>query len=253
MVERVIGIGGLKGSGKDTVANMLTYLDRVGGTRANFDGWVKQRDEKVDNIIHFARPMKEALSHLFDIPIECFDNRDYKDVYYFNILKGTFIKPENITKYHKEITIEMLGSASLNHWIDIISNKRKPDVKFRFDSEPTTPVIKIRTLMQYYATDVIRHHMWNYVWVNKTMKKIKPILYNHARCYIADVRNNMEYNAIINHSENNIVIFVDNPELKSGEHSSESLGFEYTYKIVNDGTLFNLFYKVLEAYQTINK
>ena len=61
----LIGIKGFKGSGKDTVASMISYILYVGTTKANFDSWHAQHQADIvsnsEIIIHFADKLKDDI------------------------------------------------------------------------------------------------------------------------------------------------------------------------------------------------
>ena len=79
----IVGIKGTKGSGKDTVADMIRNIMTAGITQASYDNYIwftKNRDSELDvPILHFADKLKDDLSIMFGISRENFDDSKYKD------------------------------------------------------------------------------------------------------------------------------------------------------------------------------
>lgn len=88
----LIGIKGFKGSGKDTVASMISYILYVGTTKANFDSWhVQHQADIISNseiIIHFADKLKNDITDLCGINRCLLDNRLIKETHYYNFATG---------------------------------------------------------------------------------------------------------------------------------------------------------------------
>ena len=61
----IVGIKGFKGSGKDTVASMISYILHDGIMKANYDTWLLyHKNGFVENdeiIIHFADKLKDDI------------------------------------------------------------------------------------------------------------------------------------------------------------------------------------------------
>ena len=68
----IIGIAGAKNSGKDTIANIISYIDDVGLSKATYRGWLVKSNVKYNNIIHFADALKELVSKIFRIKLDYF-------------------------------------------------------------------------------------------------------------------------------------------------------------------------------------
>lgn len=256
MKKVIIGIGGLKGSGKDTVASMMNYINTVGIGKATYDNWLLKQnhfDKEAENkIIHFADRVKEALNVIYGIPIEYFNDHKYKDNMFYIISSNKFIEVDKIKPIHKEVTIDMLQEQSLKDW-DFSIRRKQEDIDYHFGKEPTTIVIKLRTLMQYFGTEIVRNQLGTDTWCNITIRKAKDILKTNNYCYIPDVRMANEATSILTNDDNNIVILVERDIENKDNHESESLNFIYTHKIINDSTKLNLFYKVIELVHEINK
>lgn len=247
MKKIIIGIAGEKNSGKDTIANMISYIDKVGLTRANYKGWweyyhnSKLLDNKqIKGIVHFADNLKLVTSIIFDIDVTNFYNRDTKDSMYYNFNTRKLIK--SLNSKHQEITIELLDKvcADLSNMINSIKCNKH------------VPVIKLRTLLQYIGTNIVKNQLGSNLWINSTISNIKRISANSTSTIycISDVRFKDEADAILNlndHDYKGFIIKVTR-NLFSNEnykHSSEIIDIPYNYDIDNSDTTFNLYYKVL--------
>ena len=247
MKKIIIGIAGEKNSGKDTIANMISYIDKVGLTRANYKGWceyynkTKLLDNKqINGIVHFADNLKLVTSIIFDIDVTNFHNRDTKDNMYYNFNTRKLIKTLN--PKHKEITIELLDKvcADLANMVNSIKCNKH------------VPVIKLRTLLQYVGTNIVKNQLGANLWINSTISNVKRIFSNStiSVCCIPDVRFKDEADTILNlnnHDYKGFIIKVfRNPfNSTSYKHASEFINVPCDYEIYNTETTFNLYYKVL--------
>lgn len=231
----IVGIKGTKGSGKDTVADMIRYIMAAGTTQASYDNYIwftKHRDSELDvPILHFADKIKDDLSLIFNINRSCFDDSKYKDELYYHFRTGSFIKKIDATVPIDEITIKDLAENTL----------AKLRESFKDDC-----IIKLRTLMQYYGTEVMRNHIGKEVWVNSTINKAIQNRDYYGFAVIADVRFVNEWQAIRNIGGK--IVYVVRGRLEDKvEHSSEYITSNSSdYEIENNGNLMGLFYKVLE-------
>lgn len=85
MSYKLIAIAGLKNSGKDTAAEMLQYLLNTPRIMHNYTAFTifrKLFKNGKFKIVSFAHPLKRMLSTLLEIPIERFNDRDFKENYY---------------------------------------------------------------------------------------------------------------------------------------------------------------------------
>lgn len=231
----IIGIKGRKGSGKDTVASMIHYIIAAGTTQANFDDWEKyDKSEKDDLDVptrHFADKIKDDLSFIFGINRECFDSSEYKDNKYYLFQNKTFTTlKEQKDNPRAEITLKDLQENTLAKWRE---------------SYGDNCVIKLRTLMQYYGTELIRHNIGSQVWVDGLIQTAIKDKNYYGYAVIADVRYPNEASAIYDVGGQVIHVFKTNNS--KVEHSSEDIKCDSRdYEIDNNGTLLGLFYKVLE-------
>lgn len=231
----IVGIKGTKGSGKDTVADMIRYIMSVGTTQATYDNYIwftKNRDNELDvPILHFADKIKDDLSIILNINRECFDDSKYKDELYYHFRTGSFIKKIDATVPIDEITLNNLAQ----HTLAELRESYKDDC-----------VIKLRTLMQYYGTEVMRNHISKDVWITSTINKAIRNRDYYGFAVIADVRFVNEWQAVRNVGGKIIHVIRGRLEDKV-EHSSEYITSSSSdYEIENNGNLMGLFYKVLE-------
>lgn len=241
MKDIIIGVGGEANSGKDTVASMINYITHVGITRAKYDQWITKRkiydDQNSDRILHFADNPKKAVSIIYNIPIEYFYDRRYKDDLYYCISENRFIKEEDLSYKYVEITIDDLSNNSLANIIEYIE---KPNLLTVY------AVIKLRTLLQYFGTDICRTQLGLDIWVASTKKKAVDIVIGRKICIIPDVRFQNESDAILSSPFRSEVIKLVGRNSTSDKHESEDCNFSYTKLIENTGTLFELYYKIID-------
>lgn len=232
----IVGIKGTKGSGKDTVADMIRYIMAAGTTQASYDNYIwftKHRDSELDvPILHFADKIKDDLSIMFGISRECFDNHEYKDIKYYLFQNNSFITPkEQKENPRHEIILADLQENTLAKWRESFNDNC---------------IIKLRTLMQYYGTEIMRNHIGIDVWVNSTINKAIQNRDYYGFAVIADVRFVNEWQAVRNVGGKIIHVVRGRLEDKV-EHSSEYITSSSSdYEIENNGNLMGLFYKVLE-------
>ena len=248
MKSYIIGIAGKKCSGKDTVASMINYIFAVGITKANYADWITNGNKyiyKYDRIIHFADSLKDCLSIIYNIPRNFLDDRIYKDDLWYCIETGLF-SPDSTIKNNAD-KCYIINHEELKKYITlkniIISTPNKHHM------------IKIRTLMQYFGTDICRRYLSNNIWVDSTIAKAQDIAEGKRLCIIPDVRYENEAAAIQCNDEllYGGVIVVRRNINDITEHDSENINVIGDFAINNDGTIINLFYKVYEICNQIIK
>lgn len=252
MNNYIIGIAGNKNAGKDTIANMINYIFKRGVTKANYADWALQKAKLAniqDRIIHFADLNKDILSMLFSIDRIYFDSRKYKDEVYYSLTTGNFIDPI-IAEHDKRwriITIEMLKEHSL----DYIIKHNDSNYNTKFDA------IKLRTLLQYFGTEICRKQLGDDIWIKSTMTRATAVATARRICIIADVRFTNESDRIRNVQDapiyGRVVKIIRNIDKigNNDKHESEQGISNYDYLIENNGSLMQLFYKVLDIIQQI--
>lgn len=226
----IVGIKGFKGSGKDTVASMISYILHDGIMKANYDTWLLyHKNGFVENdeiIIHFADKLKDDISEFCGIDRKLLDRQEIKENYYYNFKTGivsTNIKDidcviNTVLEYDNLSTLLLLNNNNVS--------------------------IKIRALLQYYGTNVIRNHFWHEAFIRYTMNKAFDIKNSKGQCIIADARFEDECMAIKYYGGK--IIRVDR-RVNNDNHESEQIKISQDdYVIDNTGTLVGLFYKVLK-------
>lgn len=228
----IVGIKGFKGSGKDTVASMISYILHDGIMKASYDTWLLyHKNGFVENdeiIIHFADKLKDDIAAFCNIDRKLLDRQDIKEENYYNFKTG--IVSTNIKDTDK--VINNIGEINYDNLsILLLLN--------------TNTSIKIRVLLQYYGTNVIRNHFWHKAFINYTMNKAFDIRNSKGQCIIADARfENDECEAI--KQCGGMIIRVDRKLNNNDNHESEQIKIcDDDYVIDNTGTLVGLFYKVL--------
>lgn len=243
----IIGVGGKKNSGKDLACSMFNYIDYKGLEQANYHDWEINKDKYnlhiAKRIVHFADSVKDCLSIIFGIDRRIFDDRFYKDEIWYDVRRGTFVKDEQIGYHHKKLyTKDFTDADSFKKLIG--------DAKY-------IPLIKIRTLMQVYAT-LMREYFDENIWVNSTIKRADLIGRTVNLGIIGDVRYVNEAMAIknVNNFSTGYVVRIirdniDNTE--NSNHESEQDIFEADYTITNNSTIINIFYQCYKIYEEILK
>ena len=226
--NKLISFSGPKGCGKSICAEMLQYCLSVPKIFRQY--WIYEYFNKFFpkkwKIIAFADPLKKMLAVLLNIPVEKFNDRQFKedtcidlDTLDYSLTAFTKDKPllsdSKFTKMAKELNTDILN----------------------YD-------LTIRQLLQYYGTNCMRTYFGEDVWINSTLR--------HAtdKTIIADCRFINEANHI--KEKNGIIIYVNRPGIPFGHHQSEKEMFQmlkkniYDYQIDNSGTLKDLFNQIKE-------
>lgn len=225
----IVGIKGFKGSGKDTVASMISYILHDGIMKANYGTWLLyHKNGFVENdkiIIHFADKLKDDISEFCGIDRKLLDKQEIKENYYYNFKTG-------------------IVSTNIKDADYVINNALEFDNLSTLLLLNTNVSIKIRTLLQYYGTNVIRNHFWDNAFVHYTINKAFDIRNKLGQCIIADARFDNECNVI--KVCGGKIIRVDR-RVNNDNHESEQIKIcDDDYVIDNTGTLVGLFYKVLK-------
>ena len=247
MKSYIIGIAGELNSGKDTLASMINYIVAVGTTKANYQVWLTDKTRNdityLDRITHFADPMKDCLSIMYNIPRKYFDDRKYKDELWYSINERRFITDDtSINHKYRRINI---GDFSPAYTLGDAIRYCKID--------GVLPVIKLRTLMQYFATEIGRKQMQDNLWINATMGRAANIAEGRKICIIPDVRFINERDAIRGNFLYGGDILIKRDQTKDSEHSSETIDFTCKYEIENNGSKMQLFYKAISVVNDIIK
>lgn len=246
MKSYIIGIAGKRNSGKDTVASMINFIFRQGITKASYQEWLVRKEVHdatvADRIIHFADPLKDVLSIIYNIPREYFNDRKYKDELWYCLESGTFVTD-------KTVGTEKYNIISIN---DLYDGNSIADELATYSS--INNVIKLRTLMQYFGTYICRDKLNKDIWIRCAVSKIIDKAESRRLCIVPDVRFANEANAlrISNDSFYGGVIEVRrNDAGNTDNHDSEIIDFIVDEVIENNGTKMALFYKVLNYVEFI--
>lgn len=231
----IVGIKGFKGSGKDTVASMISYILHDGIMKANYDTWLLyHKNGFVENdeiIIHFADKLKDDISEFCGIDRKLLDRQDIKEENYYNFKTG--IVSTNIKD--ADVVIDDIDEFDYDNLAPLL---------FLYNNNIS---IKIRVLLQYYGTNIIRNHFWREAFIRYTINKAFNIRNSKGQCIIADVRFDNECEAI--RDCGGMIIRVDRKSSNNNHESHESEQITINkddYVIDNTGTLVGLFYKVLK-------
>ena len=142
----IVGIKGFKGSGKDTVASMISYILHDGIMKANYDTWLLYHKNRfVENdeiIIHFADKLKEDIAGFCNIDRKLLDKQEIKENYYYNFKTGI------VSTSTKEVLYV------IDNWNDVIL--KYDDLASYLVLYSNNVSIKIRVLLQYYGGKIIR-------------------------------------------------------------------------------------------------
>lgn len=233
----IVGIKGFKGSGKDTVASMISYILHDGIMKANYDTWLLyHKNDFIENdeiIIHFADKLKDDISEFCGIDRKLLDRQEIKEENYYNFKTGivsTNIK--DATYVVDKCNDAILKYNDLSSYLVLYNNNIS---------------IKIRTLLQYYGTNIIRNHFWREAFIRYTINKAFDIRNSKGQCIIADARFDNECEAIKQCGGMIIIIDRKSSNDNHDSHESEQITInEDNYVINNIGTLVGLFYKVLK-------
>ena len=247
MNKTIYVFAGKANAGKDTAASMACYIARVGTTKTNYKDWenfckpeiVRNASPIRHNIFHFADALKDSISIIFGIDRELLDNREYKDNKYYCMATNSFIDKNTVDKrYFKVIDINDFYEKNLN---DIIN-----------ETLPTgqVPIFTLRTLMQYFGTDLCRKLLFNTVWIRSTLSAVSTRFEHSAEKFlaIADCRFDEEIRAVRRLSVHSKIIYIDRPDKQQEfNHSSNGQILEPIDNVIkNDGTLMKLFFTILQ-------
>jgi hypothetical protein len=200
--SRIISISGKMGSGKDTAGEIIKDL-------------LEENVGPVWNIKKFASGVKKVASLLLGVPIEKFENQEFKARYL----------PE-AWNTHKAVFTDR---SDFHGW------------------EVETNRMTVREFLQKLGTDAMRDGLHTNVWVNmlmneyKKFQKMVPDAQSHfPRWIITDTRFPNEYEAL--KEKNALFIKIERPGIELNNHPSETSldNHEFDYVINNDSNLYHL-------------
>jgi hypothetical protein len=219
----IIGISGRIGSGKDTVGKIIQYLTKPGEELPyigfeTYDDATLERNSKF-KIKKFAGKLKQIASLLTGIPVEDFEDQEFKKSYLGAEWGTVESNPLN--------AIPVFEDVAFNH------------------------LMSVRELLQKLGTEAIRDGLHPNAWVNALMceyKRPKMSEYNPSNWIITDVRFPNELAAV--NDVNGLTIRVVRPQIETAnfkpQHASETSldKAEFDYEIINDGSIEDLIEKV---------
>lgn len=239
----IIAFTGKANAGKDTCGSIVNYISKVGVGKAKYEEWEKlYNSNKLSNNFHFATNVKRCLSIMFGVAVELFDDREYKDKKYYCIEEHRFIDKNALdTRKYEEITIEHLEEYTLR------------DSIYNLKCFNKVAVVTLRTLMQYFATEIGRNQIHKNIWIYSTISNVRTYLERSNKvAAITDLRFYGEAEAICKQDCITYIVRVNRlGKEESFNHISEKLDFDVDYTIDNTTSLMALFYKVLYMYQEL--
>lgn len=168
--------------------------------------------------VSFADTLKASLSVLLDIPVEKFEDRDFKENYYiyFPTLSITNNPPSALTLSDKKFS----RLCQNKNWDEII-----------------TYYLSIRQVLQMWGTEIVRAHFGDRFWIMRTISGDENYI-------ISDLRFATEYHDV--KKKNGFVYYIDRNGTP-GAHPSEQETIilkdmnKFDDIIDNTGTLEDLF------------
>jgi ABC-type dipeptide/oligopeptide/nickel transport system ATPase component len=212
----IIGISGRMGSGKDTIGTIIQGL------------LLTNKDQSCE-IKKFAGKLKQIASILTGIPVEKFEDQDFKK----NLLDVEWG------------TVQQIPLNSIPPFADMQFNV----------------MMSVREFLQKLGTEAMREGLHTNVWVNALFSDYVAVVkewdefgndtvVEYPNWIITDMRFPNEMEAVV--KRNGITIRVTRPVKKSKNtarlHPSETSldKAEFDYEIINDGTMEELVKKVRE-------
>lgn len=227
-MNKIIAISGIRNTGKTTTGDMLRFM--LSTPKFLHHYWIYKRFPKLTLKgnwlnVSFAGSLKEMLAVLLRVPVEMFENRDFKENVFVDFNDLTFHRRENLKKY------QILSDSKFSRKVKEMSI----DVRAN--------LLSIRQLLQYWGTEICRTYLGENIWTVATIKNADT-----HNLIISDVRFKNEADFI--RKNNGVIVYIDRPGCLVGAHKSEQECFELyqngqvDYVIHNDGSLKDLFNKI---------
>jgi hypothetical protein len=218
-------MSGLKNVGKDTSANMLRYLLNTPSFLHFY--WIYKHFNFLGNfgkwkVTSFAKPLKEVLAIILGVPVEKFEDRDFKENYCVDF---------NTSKIYKctDSNVRLLSDKNLSK---LIESDSYHIIK--------THTLTIRQCLQYIGTQICREFISDKIWINASLKGNNLIF--------SDLRFKKEFEELDYYDSFRVLI--ERPGCTPGNHASEKQIMELKAErefegyVDNNGTLKDLFYKL---------
>lgn len=226
-MNKIIAISGVRNSGKSTTGGFLEFL--LSTPKFLHHYWIYKRFPNLKLKgnwlnVSFAGSLKEMLAVLLRVPVEKFEDRDFKENVFIDFNDLTFYRREDLDK-SKILSDSKFGRKVKEMSIDVRAN-----------------LLSIRQLLQYWGTEIQRRYLGDQLWSLTTLK-----LAETHNLIISDMRFKVEAEMV--KERKGTVIYIDRPGCEVGNHQSEREAFEMyqegkcDYVIHNDGTLKDLFEK----------
>lgn len=245
MKGKIVGIAGRARVGKDTTASIMNYILTVGVPRAKYEEWITKQSvyDKIlkERSIHCADLLKDICSNLFGIGRALFDDGEYKDNRYYWIETGKFLRKEQLPKEAKVINIQDFDDFN-------IGLCDRPTLSYFIKQSNGYSFLTLRTILQYFGTNICREQLFNDIWVKATMTKATDIANTYGYCFIPDIRFKNEADAVTKTSLYGGLIEIKRNVVQHS-HSSENIDFQCSHVFDNNSTKMSLFYKCLEFVQ----
>ena len=229
-MNKIIAISGVKAVGKTVSGDMLRFM--LSTPKFLHHYWIYKRFPKLKLKgnwlnVSFAGSLKEMLAVLLRVPVEMFEDRDFKENVFVDFSDLTFHRREDLKKY------QILSDSKFSRKVKEMSI----DVRAN--------MLSIRQLLQYWGTEIQRRYLGDQLWSLTTLK-----LAEFHDLIISDMRFKVEAEMV--KERRGTVIYIDRPGCEVGNHQSEREAFELyqegkcDHVIHNDGTLKDLFDKCKE-------
>ena len=225
-MKNIISIQGYKGSGKDEVAKYISYILNTPfwmhvywlAKLLNFQPVVHRW-----KITRYADSLKKMLAIMMNVEVSRFEDRDFKENYYFDFNNYTLIKSPATSTISDKAFARELKRGNL-------------DVALRYN-------LSIRQVLQFFGTEIIRKFFGDKLWIYSTLNS------DQNNLIIADQRFIVENEEISKAKYNSYIIHIIREGCTAGFHASEKEIQElyntrsYSILLYNNGTLKDLFYK----------
>lgn len=229
-MNKIIAISGVRNTGKTITGDMLRFM--LSTPKFLHHYWIYKRFPKLKLKgnwlnVSFAGSLKEMLAVLLRVPVEMFEDRDFKENVFVDFNDLTFHRREDLKK-HQILSDSKFSRKVKEMSIDVGAN-----------------LLSIRQLLQYWGTEIQRRYLGDQLWSLTTLK-----LAEFHDLIISDMRFKVEAEMV--KERRGTVIYIDRPGCEVGNHQSEREAFELyqegkcDHVIHNDGTLKDLFDKCKE-------
>ena len=210
----IIGIGGNKGSGKSTLADSLVKQHRY-------------------TVITFAGPLKEALTHMLNVPYEVFEVQDLK-TREFEVRR---LDQANIADF-----LEYLSDNYINIDYGLINALAKKFNGLEYRS--------YRQLMQLVGTELVRDNVSEQYWINCARLNTKRA--NSSNIVFSDARFPNE-RAYVKEINGTTVLIKRGDEVNDGHSSEKLIGGVDDYDVVvyNDDSVSRLIHEFSVWYSLV--